>query len=119
MLPPPDVPHRWLWLALPDDCRQIAAIIDWQYPNLTPLSRKSMLSYSLRKLRHEVWDRYITRPPRIDTGLRPSKIAKQSGYRTNSSSHSTARMRLTAERRSEIAKIARAAQLRKGVNNGT
>ncbi len=43
---------------------------------------------------------------------RPSRIARRTGYRHSASAHHDARMKLTPERRSEIARIARAAQLR-------
>lgn len=52
-------------------------------------------------------------PRKPDT--RPSKLARRTGYRHDSERHSAARMRLPAERRSQIARQARAAQLaRKG-----
>lgn len=52
---------------------------------------------------------------KADPNMRPSKCAKRTGYRRDASRHSAARMKLTPERRSEIARIARRAQLaRKG-----
>ena len=95
---------RWMWLALPEDCQQIAALTLWQYPQLTSKALEAILRYQFRVLRHEVWDREISRKPRADPGLRPSRIARRTGYRTDSARHSAARMRLPAERRKEIAR---------------
>lgn len=107
--PPAGVPHRWLWLALPDDCRQEAAIVDWMFPRLSPHTRRTMLSYRLRKLRHEVWDRHITRTPKAPSDLRPSKLQRAAGYRTDSARHQTARLKLPASRRRAIARKGQAA----------
>jgi hypothetical protein len=104
MLPPPNVPHRWLWLALPDDCRQEQAIIDWLYAAFPQRTRRTMLSYRLRQLRHEVWDREPTRGPKAPPALRPSKLARITGYRQDSTRHSQARMTIDPERRRAIAR---------------
>lgn len=77
------LPHRWLWLALPDDYEQEVALSHLLYPRLTEAARREHVSYRLRLLRHEVWDRYITRRPRVPPGLRPSKLARRTGYRRN------------------------------------
>jgi hypothetical protein len=92
MIPPHgSVPLRWLWLALPEDCAQEAALVAVEYPQLTEAARWELLQYRLKVLRHEVWDRQPRRRPRKPVGLRPSKLKKRSGYRRDSRRKSEAR----------------------------
>ncbi len=99
------IPHSWLWRVLPDDCDQELALLDLQYPHLTPRARMEMLSYRLRTLRHQVWDREVTRIPRALDSLRPSKLTKRTGYRKSSAAHQAARMSVPAEIRRQIAQV--------------
>ena len=78
---------RWMWLALPEDVQQEVAIALLEYPDLTASARERLIRYRLAQLRHQVWDREISRVPRAPAGVRPSKLAKSSGYRTNSAAH--------------------------------
>lgn len=81
---------RWMVLAAPDDVAQIAALVDaMRLP--TDAMRRRALRQELRLWRHEVWDRIVTRRPRADHGLRPSKVARATGYRTDSVRHADAR----------------------------
>jgi len=96
--------HRWLWLALPDDCQQEAAIVEWLYSQYPASTRRTMLSYRLRQLRHEVWDRDLTRSPKAPSSLRPSKLARCTGYRTDSARHHQARMTVDPATRRAIAR---------------
>lgn len=74
---------RWIWLALPEDANQEAAITELEYPHLTELAREELVRFRLHRLRHEVWDRGITRLPHLPSGLRPSKLRTRRGYRRN------------------------------------
>jgi hypothetical protein len=72
---------RWITLALPDDVKQ-----EVQLANLigkTETQKRHALQYRLRLLRHECWDRYPTHRPTIPKAIRPSKIARVTGYRKN------------------------------------
>lgn len=80
---------RWLVLALPDDVEQIVAMVDFQYH--TPAMRRVALTYELRKLRREVWDRQPSHRIKTPAALRPSKLAKAQGYRTDTARHVVAR----------------------------
>jgi hypothetical protein len=95
---------RWLWLALPEDAQQEVSIVLWQYPSLTARAREAVIRYRFAKLRHEAWDRRPTRVPLIPHGIRPSKLAKCSGYRTDSAAHRTARLTVNPEQRRAIAR---------------
>ena len=95
---------RWLWLALPEDAQQEVAIVLWQYPSLTPRAREAVIRYRLSRLRHEVWDRGPTRAPRAPHGIRPSKLAKRTGYRRDSAAHREARLTVNPEQRRAISR---------------
>ena len=84
------VPMRWLWLALPEDCRQELALLRLEYPKLTPAAEWELLRYRLSRLRYEVWDRQVRRRPRKPVGLRPSKLARRRGYRQDNARHRAA-----------------------------
>lgn len=73
----------WIKLALPEDVKQEIALSELEYPNLTKEARQRHIKYKLAVLRHEVWDRYITKKPKTPHGLRPSKMLKSKGYRKN------------------------------------
>lgn len=75
--------HRWMWLALPDDCQREAALSEVEHPHLTPAARQEDISFRLRCLRRAVWDREIGGPVKRPHGLRPSKLAHRRGYRRN------------------------------------
>lgn len=74
---------RWIALALPEDAAQEVALVAVEYPHLTDAARLALLRQRMRVLRHEIWDRIVTRIPRADPGLRPSKLARRRGYRRN------------------------------------
>ena len=95
---------RWMALALPEDCDQEVALVDLMYPHLTPLARREMIAYRMRRLRVEVWERRPCHTPRVPHGLRPSKLATRTGYRTDSAAHREARLTLNAETRRAIAR---------------
>lgn len=91
----------WMRLAMPEDVAQIAALVDLQYR--TTNQRKQALSYELRELRRTQWNRRPTRPARKPSQLRPSKLA--SGYRHDASMKRVARDKVSAERRTQIARL--------------
>ena len=95
---------RWMALALPEDCDQEVALVDLMHPRLTPLARREMIAYRMRRLRVEVWERRPCRTPRVPPGLRPSKLATRTGYRTDSVAHREARLTLDPETRRAIAR---------------
>ena len=95
---------RWMALALPDDADQEVALVDILYPRLTPLARRQMIQYRMRRLRVEVWERRPCRTPRIPPGLRPSKLATRTGYRTDSAAHREARLTLDPAVRRALAR---------------
>ncbi len=95
---------RWMWLALPEDVQQEIAMTLIEFPTLTASARERLIRYRLAQLRHYVWDREISRVPRAPASLRPSKLAKASGYRTNSAAHREARLTINPEVRRAIAR---------------
>ena len=95
---------RWMALALPEDCEQEVALVDLLYPRLTPLARRQMIQYRMRRLRVEAWERRPCRAPRAPHGLRPSKLATRTGYRHDSAAHREARLTLNPETRRAIAR---------------
>jgi hypothetical protein len=95
---------RWLALALPDDAAQEVALVDLMHPHLTPRARREMIAYRMRCLRVEVWERRPSRTPRVPHGLRPSKLAARTGYRTDSAAHREARLTLDPAVRRAIAR---------------
>jgi hypothetical protein len=95
---------RWMALALPEDAAQEVALVDLLYLRLTPLARRQMIQYRMRRLRVEVWERRPCRAPRVPHGLRPSKLTTRTGYRTDSAAHREARLTLNAETRRAIAR---------------
>lgn len=44
---------RWIALALPEDLAQEIALIDLQYPHLTPAARSRLVYQRCRQLRHD------------------------------------------------------------------
>lgn len=95
---------RWMWLALPEDCQQEVSIVLWQHPSLTPRAIEAVIRYRFARLRHEVWNREPSRTPRAPMAIRPSKLAKSKGYRTNSAAHRVARLKVDATTRRAIAR---------------
>ena len=95
---------RWLALSLPDDAAQEVALVDLMYPRITPLARREMIAYRMRRLKVEVWERRPCRTPRVPHGLRPSKLATRTGYRTDSAAHREARLTLDPAVRRAIAR---------------
>lgn len=100
---------RWIWLALPEDAQQEAALAIYQHPTLTPLAMEHVIRHRLHILRHEVWDRQVGRIPRTPPSIRPSKLARMTGYKRDSARKREVRMKLTPERRREIAAMGAAA----------
>lgn len=100
---------RWLWLALPEDANQEAALALYLHPGLPARAIESVIRQRFRVLRHEVWDREPTRPPRMPSSLRPSKLARCTGYRTDSAAHREARQKVNPELRRAIARKGQAA----------
>lgn len=95
---------RWMALALPDDVAQEVALVDLTYPRLTRAARCEMVRYRMRCLRVEVWERRPCRRPGVPAGLRPSKLATRTGYRTDSAAHREARLTVDPETRRAIAR---------------
>jgi hypothetical protein len=101
---------RWMALALWDDVSQIVVMIEWQYRDATPAQRRDALRYELRRLRVEVWERRPCRTPKTPSSLRPSKLRAVTGYRSDPARHQTARNKVDAERRKQIAAMGAAAR---------
>lgn len=99
---------RWIWLAMPDDAAQCCWLAEAMHPH-RPAAQRAELRYSIRELARTAWRREITRPTPRPELLRPSKLARITGYRTDSARHHEARMKLTPERRAEIARKGAAA----------
>ena len=95
---------RWMWLALPEDANQEVAIARVEHPTLPPRALEQVIRHRLHVLRHQVWDRTPTRIPSAPSGLRPSKLARHTGYRTDSAAHREARQKVNPETRREIAR---------------
>jgi hypothetical protein len=80
---------RWIRLAMPDDVGQeivLAGLL-----GRTEAQRREALRFRLRELRRTMWERWPRKRTRVPHGLRPSKIARITGYRTDSEAHSIAR----------------------------
>lgn len=92
---------RWMVLAMPDDVTQIVALVNLEYH--TPRQRKTALNYYLKCLRRNQWDREPRKQVSKPAALRPSKIA--SGYRTDSTAHQKARLKVNQNTRSNIARM--------------
>ena len=108
--------YGWLRQLAPEDWAQCVAIGEIDLTEMGRQMRALAVALGFRR-RYSTHRREtsstvdIVRKP--DT--RPSKLKLRTGYRHSASGHSAARMKLTPERRSEIARMARAAQLaRKG-----
>jgi hypothetical protein len=85
---------RWMALShLSEDLEQILALVDLEYR--TPAQRNMAIQYYVRELRRTQWERKPQAPTRKPSGLRPSKVASASGYRTNSAAHRIARLKVT------------------------
>lgn len=95
---------RWMWLAIPEDVQQEIAATLIEFPALAESAREKLIRYRLAELRYQVWNRDICRRPRVPSSLRPSKLAKASGYRTNSAAHREARLTINPETRRAIAR---------------
>lgn len=101
---------RWYALALPEDVTQ-----EWELSLLlgrTPQQVADIFRYRLRLLRHEVWDIVPTRVPRAPSSLRPSKMQRATGYRTDSARKSSVRNQMDEERRAQIARMGGRAKAR-------
>jgi hypothetical protein len=94
--------HRWIWLAMPDDAAQEVRLTFIEFPNLTEAARADLISDRLRSLAHQCWRREIIRRPPMNT--KPSKLKRATGYRKDPDRKRDARMRLSPERRAEIAR---------------
>ena len=79
----------WIRLAMPDDVSQEIALAGLL--GRTEGQRREALRFRLRELRRTQWERFPRKRTRVPHGLRPSKIARITGYRTDSAAHSKAR----------------------------
>jgi len=70
----------------------------------TEAQRRDWLRYRLRELRRTQWDRTPHKPARIPRSVRPSKLARITGYRTDSAAHREARQKVDADLRRAIAR---------------
>lgn len=101
---------RWMVLAMWEDVYQVASLIEWQYQSATTAQRRDALRHALRCLRREIWERRPTRQPKVPPSLRPSKLRAITGYRRDPARHQTARTKVSAERRKQIAAMGAAAK---------
>lgn len=92
---------RWMRLAMPDDVSQSVELA--KIMETTEHRQAVLLDYLLRMLRHAQWDRHPSRCPAVPKLLRPSKQAKATGYRHDAERKRETRMKLSPERRKEIA----------------
>lgn len=98
---------RWIRLAMPDDVQQeiaLAALL-----GRTEAQCRDALQYRLRELRRTQWERRPAKPARAPQALRPSKLAKITGYRTDSAAHRVARQKVNPKKRRAIARKGQAA----------
>lgn len=108
---------RWMALSdLSEDLDQIVALVDLMYAHASPVQRSAALRHAARQLRREVWDRAPSRPLKPPSCLRASKIASYTGYRRDPQRKAQVRMKMSAERRREIARMG--ALARKANANG-
>ena len=80
---------KWIRLAMPDDVAQEIALAG--LIGRTEAQRRDALRFALRNLRRTQWERRPCKPAKTPASLRPSKIARITGYRTDSAAHSRAR----------------------------
>lgn len=95
---------RWMRLAMPDDVASITETLPLLYPNATEHQLAVALDYELRLLRWSQWNRSPGKKPKRPKILRPSKLAANTGYRRDSARKRDVRLKLSAERRREIAR---------------
>jgi hypothetical protein len=102
---PPDDPRwrtvmRWLWIALPEDCRQCVHLADVVCgPEARPATMFATVHYLLRELRREVWDRCLSLPTKPPRTLRPSSLTRRM-ERARANGRKNAARKLTPEWRS-------------------
>lgn len=101
------VRKRWMRLALPDDVQQCIALAKLMAP--TPHRQAVALDYLLRELRYEAWDKFPSKKAWRPQLLKPSALARCTGYMTDSERKRQAREKVSPERRKEIAQLAAAA----------
>lgn len=92
----------WIRLAMPEDVAQEIALAALM--GRTTVQRRHALQYRLRELRRVQWDRVPRKPTAMPPSLRPSRIARITGYRTDSVAHRQARLKLSPARRRAIAR---------------
>lgn len=95
---------RWYLLALPDDTIQLVRFVEWYHGNRSVNVRNKILKYELAVLRYEVWDRIPKCKPKAIPELKPSKMARVTGYRKNSERKREVRLQMPAEQRQAIAR---------------
>ncbi len=93
---------RWMRLAMPEDVRQEVELAGLM--GRTEAQRRDALRYRLRELRRTQWERRPCKVTRVPSALRPSKVSRVTGYRTNSGEHRTARLKVNEEIRRAIAR---------------
>lgn len=92
----------WIRLAMPEDVGQeimLAGII-----GRTEAQRRDALLFRLRELRRTQWERRPTRPTRVPSSLRLSRIKAITGYRTDSGAHQIARLTVNPAVRRAVAR---------------
>jgi hypothetical protein len=76
--------YRWMWIWSPDDCNQCVALAHLLLGNNAAQgAMMETVKYLLRELRYEVWNIKPSKKPKMPRALKPSRIARRSGYRTN------------------------------------
>ncbi len=93
---------RWMRLAMLEDVQQEVALAG--LIGRTEMQRRAALQYRLRELRRTQWERKPCRPALVPSALRPSKVARVTGYRTDSGAHRIARLKINEETRRAIAR---------------
>jgi hypothetical protein len=92
-----------MWLAMPDDAAQTVALAELMHPGHAA-AQFDELRYLLRELARTQWRGGLARAARRPASLRPSKLARHTGYRTDSARHHEARMKVNPNIRAAIAR---------------
>jgi hypothetical protein len=75
--------YRWMWIWSPEDCAQCVALAHLMCGRGAAQGAvEEAVRYLLRQLRREVWDIMPGRSPKRPRALKPSRVARRSGYRT-------------------------------------
>lgn len=74
--------YRWMWIWSPEDCSQCVALAHLMCGRGAAQGAVAeTVKYLLRQFRREVWDTLSGRRPRHPRALKPSRLARRTGYR--------------------------------------